>query len=781
MARRPDRLRRRPPGRQGPPERIPEPEDEREGDDDALSAAPDDSDGAERAHDEETAAKLGPLLRDATQYIDEDVAPDREAATGYYRGDPLGDEEEGRSQVVMTEVRDTVQAIMPSLLRIFAGAEKVIEYTPTTEEDVPFAEQATDYIHYVFMTENHGFMRLFAVFKDALIRKTGILTWYVEDRRRVREYEYSDLTEEEISILEADDGVEILEREEQLTEVPEITEQGTIAPVQLWTVRVRRTTKDKRIIVDALPPEEFFFSRDATCEDDADVIGRRRDLTLTQLVGMGYDRDEVAAHMGSDHSLDFNTERQERNPAIIHGTTDVKDDGEQKALYFDVIATIDGERRRIRGIGLSSPYILRNEPWPEDEPVPYAVLCPDPEPHMLVGYSIADQTADLQEIKTRVVRNTLDSLAQSIHPRTVVVEGQVNIDDALNTEVGAIIRARAPGMVQALDMPFVGQYSLPLIAYLDRIRAQRTGITEASQGLDADVLQSTTKAAVTATVSAAQERIEMIARIFAETGLVRLFRGLLKLAVQHSDKPRVFRLRKKWVTVDPRQWDADMDATPNVGLGRGTEQDKLQLYMAVAQKQEQIIVQAGPGNPICGLAELRNTYAKILEIGGERDVSRYFKPIDPNAPPAQQPQQQGDPATQALAQAEMAKAQVQAQAEAAKDQRERLKLSLEDAREREKLAQERMLKIAEINARYQTQIDLASINAQIERERAQSEAIAGLEDSEAARAHEAEQAEIERWFRAQAADADRAAQTERERERARAASRNEGGGGGARR
>lgn len=739
---------------------------------------------------------VGAIVGDAIDYMDVDVAPFMESATAYYRGDPFGNEEEGRSQVVMTEVRDVVQAMLPGLLRIFTGSERVVEFIPRDESRVPIAEQATDYVNYIVMVENKGFRLFLNAFKDALVRKIGILHWWVEDQTKVEEVEFSDLTQDEIDLLTADeDDIELLDQEQQEDPAPPheldmgMQPGAPQAPEPMFTVRVRRRSTEKLIKAATLPPEELFISRDAHDEDDALAIGRRRDMRVSELVAMGFDLDEILANMEQSRGHDFNGLADERNPARHSwGGDKGGDPTTQTVTYFDAYVLIDrdgdgiAERRRVRGINPKNPHILSldgklcDELWADD--VPFGILCPDPEPHMVVGYSIADQVADLQEIKSAVVRNTLDSLANSIHPRTVIVEGQVNVDDALNTEVGAVIRARQPGMVQPLAMPFVGQYSLPLIAYLDQTRSARTGISEASQGLDADVLQSTTKAAVTATVSAAQERVEMIARIFAETGLRRLFRGLLKLVIQHSDKPKVFRLRNKWVPVDPREWDADMDVIVNIGLGRGTDQDRLTLYSNIAQRIEQIIMQAGPDNPLAGLPELRNAYAKICEIGGERDVSKFFKAIDPQAlqQAAATQQQPPNPAVM-LAQIEAQKAQVQAM-KAQADAQLAVQKHMDDmALQREKLAQDRMLRMAEIEARYQVNLQQASINAQVQRERdtgkmileaskhdaqlahhsdkAQGDLFLRASEGHANRAHQADQADADRAHRTYEADADR--------------------------
>jgi hypothetical protein len=668
-----------------------------EGEDEALEADP--------LSDEDYQGILKAAISDAIDYVDSDLAPDRENALKYYRGEPLGNEEEGRSRIVMTELRDIIQAMMPSLLRVFCSSERYVEFLPKGQEDIQLAEQATDYIQHLLMVENDGFSLLHDAMKDALVCKTGIMRWRVEDITKITEHRYSGLDDDQVTLLANDSGIEITRQETIFSSADDTM------PVS--NLEVRRTSTEKKIIVEAVPPEEFIVARTARNLDTAFYVGHRKIVTVSDLVQMGYDRDEVIENAGSDDGFTFNSEVQARVPSInelMSDTDSNADPSSQKIYYVESFVRVDkdgdgiAELRRVCSIG-NAPYILHDEIVDE---VPFAILTPDPLPHAVIGYGIYDQVRDLQQIKTAIVRGVLDSLSQSINPRTAFVEGQVNVDDLLNNELGSLIRMRQPGMVQPLDTPFVGMQAMPIIQYMDEVRAGRTGMTKASQGLDPDVLQSTTKAAVAATVAAAEQRIEMIARIFAETGMKRLYRGLLRAVIKHQDKPRIVRLRNEWVPIDPRYWDAEMDVIVNVGLGNGNAAERTQLLMGVAQKQEQVLMQLGPSNPLCGLAEYRNTMVKLLEINNIRDASRYFKPIDPNwKPPA--PQGQADP-TQALVQAQM-------KADSDKLQLETWKAKQQDDRERDKLDADVMLRAAEMGLKYGTQVDTTTIQALIDRNR----------------------------------------------------------------
>ena len=700
---------------------------EYEKDEQELELSMEEPESPDAMDDEQFGAVVKAAIDDAENYIDDYIAPRRELSMSFYRGDFLGNEEEGRSQVVMTEVRDTIQAMMPSLLRIFTASENAVEFAPRSPEDIAGAQQATDTVNYVFYSENPGFQILYDGIKDALISKTGIFKWRAEEIKSISESEYSGLDAEQYALLVSDPENEVIEVSvkyvEQTVNDP-MTGMPMSSSQETYEVKVRRTKKKLKYIVQCIPPEEFLIARNARDLDTADYVGHRKLATVSELVAMGYDKDEVEQYGGQGDTFDINTEAQVRNPAILSflNNADNPDKTLERVFYVESYIRVDkdgdgiAELRRVCTIG-NGTHILHDEVVDE---VPFAVICPDPTPHMVIGESISDQVMDLQIIKTNVVRNTLDSLAQVIHPRTVVVEGQVNMDDVMNVETGGIIRARQAGMVQSLSEPFVGMQAMPIINYLDDLRASRTGISKASQGLDPDVLQSTTKAAVTATMSSAEQRLEMIARIFAETGIKRLFKGILKMLIKNQDKPMVIRLRNQFIPVDPRNWDPEMDMIVNVGLGNGNASERTALLNMIMAKQEQALMQFGPDNPLVDLKQYRDTITQILSINGMKDGAKYFKEIDRQSLPQLQQQSMGQPKpdpTEMLAQVEMEKVKADIQIAQLKAQLEIEKTRMQDDRERDKTDVDLMIRAAEIEAKYGTQVNVAAIKAEMERDR----------------------------------------------------------------
>jgi hypothetical protein len=639
---------------------------------------------------------------DAASFIDSDVSPLRAKATRYYNAEPFGDERAGRSQVISQDVRDTVNAILPSLLRIFFGSEQAVQFVPKSAEDLPIAEQATDYVQYVISEDNPGFLTFHGWFKDALINKTGIVKYWADDATRIESRKFHYLDADQVMGLLSEEGVELVESEE---------ENG------YTSITVRKKTNDYRLCVANIPPEEFLISREAKTLEDATLVAHRTEKTVSDLIAMGYTEDQVAAAGIGDTTLEMNDERLARSPwNITIGAEDYSNPAQRRVAYCEAFLKVDfdgdgiAELRRICTMG-TTHNVVHNE---LAESRPFALICPDPEPHMVIGNSIADLVMDIQRIKSQVWRLMLDSLGQAINPRTAVVENQVNLDDVMNDETGGIIRMRAPGMVQPFNQPFVGQNALPVLALLDETRESRTGITKASQGLNADVLQSTTKAAVAATVTAAQEHIEMIARIFAETGIKDLYRGLLKLAVQCQDKERIVRLRNKFVAVQPSMFDPMMDVSVNVGLGGGTREDKLATLTGIAAKQEAILQTLGPSNPICTLSQYSATLRKMAEMAGFRDASQFFNavPADYQAPtpqPAEDPQAK---TAMILAQVEQEKTRARISTDAGELDLKRDQMVMDDARERYKIMVDSRVKLAELQLKYGA--DMMSVNAKID-------------------------------------------------------------------
>lgn len=677
-----------------------------------------DADAQPGLDEEQFQALVRSAIEDAVAYSEDDLAPDREQATKYFQGDPFGDEVAGRSQVVSRDVGDTVYAVLPSLMRIFFQGDSPVVFAPVGPEDVEWAQQATDYVQHRLRQESSPTL-FYGVFKDALIRRTGVVKFWADQETRFETSTLSAVPESVLAALEGDPDVEVVDLTPEPYRAPLDPEMPM--PEATYGVVLRRKTKKNILRLEAVPPEERLISRNARSMHSADLYGQKRVVPISDLVALGYDYDDLVTRSEGTSASDewTNSEKLLRNPHLKPFETAEQDPSQRQVTYCEVYLRVDldgdgiAELNRVCTLGEEYD-VLSVEPWDD---LPFAEFCVDPEPHTATGRSLADRLLDVQRVKSQLMRGALDSLSQSIYPRTGVVEGQVNIDDVLNNEVGAIIRMRAPGMVQPFATPYLGKEALPVLAYWDEVKEARSGISKASVGLDPDSLQSSTRAAVAATISAAQAQVELFARMLAE-GMRELFRGVLRVLVKHPDIPGMVRLRGRWTQVDPTRWDAEMDAIVEAGLGRGTDEEKLGYLTQIAEKQENILMTLGQDNPLVGLDNYYVTLSQMVSLAGFKDPSRFFRD------PAQQPQQaqqqpkqgQSDPLALA-AQVEQFKAETERAAKEAELALKREEMMRKDDLERDRLDADIILRAAELQAKYQTTVDVAAIKGAVDRDR----------------------------------------------------------------
>ena len=663
-------------------------------------------------------------MDDAKDFIHQ-VGAERAESTEYY----LGTEPEGtssmQSEFVSTDVRESVLFMLPSIMRTFFGTKKIVEFVPKGPEDIEVAQQQTDYINYVIQQKNPGFQVLYDVFKDALVRKTGFVKVFWDDSVNATTHEYTNIDPQSYQALILDKNVEVVEESvtnETIITMDPVSGEEVVQEIPAsYDLKIRRLKPKDQVCIESVPPEEVLISRHARSIETSSYVAHRMIKSVSDLVAMGYDQEEMeqyAGYGGSALDPESYEEQEARNPFDNMVYPDRNDAGGKDVLYVEHYLYYDydddGIDERIKvctaGNGLE---VLNVEPLDE---LPICMFCPDPEPHTAIGSCPADYLKPIQAAKSQIMRDTLDSLGHSIFPRMGVVEGQVNIDDVLNTDIGQPIRMRAPGMVQPFAVPFVGKEAFPVLGYLDDAKENRTGVSKASAGLNAEALQSTTSAAVTATMSGAQGRVELICRHFAEGGLKTMFKTVNNLVIKHQEAQDVFRLNGKFIPVDPRYWDSDKDMVVNVAISKSSDEEKFQVLTGLASKQEQIMQTLGPQNPLVSMQQYANTLTRMIELAGFQDAQSFVNTEVPPMPP--QPQEPPKPdAAEMLAQAEAMKAQVSAQKAMIDAETDRMKIIMDDDRQRDIEEAQLRVKAMELQAKYGAQINIAEINAIMERDR----------------------------------------------------------------
>jgi hypothetical protein len=549
-----------------------------------------------------------------------------------------------------------------------------------------------------------------------LLKKVGVVKCYWDEETESETFELTNLTDEELALIAGDDSVEIIEQETELEAV--IDEFGLQVDRPVHEVKVIKYNKQGKLRIESVPPEEFFVNREAVSIEDCYVCGHRSEIRVGELVEMGYDFEEMSELSGiNGYDTMTEAEQFERNGWDQMDSDESKQDPAMKLvaiteayMKIDVDGTGVPQLHKLT-LGGGDYKLLDCEPCAT---VPFAVFESDPEPHTFFGNSIADLITNDQDAATAMLRGVLDNIAMTNSPRLAMVEGQVNIDDLLNNEIGGIVRMRQAGAVTSLDVPFVAGQTLGALEYYDQTIEQKTGVGRASNGLDPDSLQNTTATAVQMTMSAGQQQIEVIARNLAEGGMTRLFKLMLTEVIKNSPDAEMMRMNGMFTPIDPRVWDTDMNISINVGLGTGKEDQKAAALQMALQTQMQVYQGFGAQNGLVSLTNIRNTLADMLALGGLRNADRYYAPMTPEieqqmlmAQQAAAAQQQ--PPQDPLVQAETIKAQAKAQSDMAKIQLDAQKALAQDDRERDRMDQDLVLQAAKIVGEYGQAVDIERI------------------------------------------------------------------------
>ena len=603
-------------------------------------------------------------IDNAIGFIESETTDDRRKALEYYNRYEYGNEVEGRSQIVTGEVAEVVDGALPQLLRIFTQSDEIVRFEPKGPGDEEKAKQATEYVNWVMSRDNDGVLLMHNWFKDALLQKNGIVKVYWDEKIDVSKEKYQNLTQDEVTMLLNDPEVEVVNQKTTEIAPAGIDPMGIpIPPVFSYDVKLKKTKKTGKVIVENVPPEEFLISKKARTIADAPFVAHRKLATRSELIAMGYEKDTVD-NLPTYADLTYNSENVAR---FDQG----EQPGDQSSLDFsmqeiEVIESyikvdFDGDGiAELRKVTYAGSDILDNE---EVDFVPFCSICPIPMPHKFFGHSLADRAVDIQLIKSTVTRQILDNLYMTNSPRMGVVEGQVNLDDLLTVTANGIVRMKNTQAIIPLTVPPTANQSFPLLEYLDSVQAKRTGVSDQLNGLSPDVLQNSTATAVAMMQSSAAGKVELIARVFAETGVKDLFQKILQLLCKYQDKERIVRLRGKYVSIDPREWTNGFDISINVGLGTGNKQEQMAMIAMVLGKQEEILKTAGINNPLVSLSNYRQTLGRFIEAAGFKDSNEFFMDITPEQEQqmemqGQQQGQQQDPAMQAYV------AQMQAKMEA---------------------------------------------------------------------------------------------------------------------
>jgi hypothetical protein len=601
---------------------------------------------AEKLDDEDLLELLNRKEVAASHYIHGQLGTEREDAMRRYHRMPYGNEVDGESSIVSSDCQDTVEWLLPALLKTFTSTDKAVSFEPSSQADVKGSEQATDACNYVFYKQNNGFLVLYTAIKDMLTVKNCAVMWRKEDVETVSSVPFKGATAEMLAMMLQEEDAEI----EQATPAPMLDEQGqpqidpmTLQPVMGYSGRIKKTEKKSIVKVEAFSPDALLVQRDWTSPllHDCPYVGRLMRVTLSELKMMGFDctAEELSASdmrdAGANGSRLTDVDRIEAAGSQLvnddHSDDDSMVEGWLRIEYVLADKDGDGIAERLCVYRLQDK-ILKCEVTSH---VPIATSSPILNTHRWDGMSEIDVVADLQELHTELLRQTLNNLYLTNNPRTKVLTDAnwsplANIDDLLDSRAGGVIRQRDVNAITEQVIPFSAGASMPMLEYVQGMRENRTGVSRQSQGLNPDSLNNTAKGKQI-DMSASMQRIELIARIIAETLIKPIFQGILKVLTDGEMGKLAFRLRDEFVEYDPNEWRDQYDMTINVGLGTGDTQAKAQQLMTIMQLQEK-----GMAIGLVTPKHLYHSASKIIENAGFKDVQNFVQ--DPSLAPPQPPQ-----------------------------------------------------------------------------------------------------------------------------------------------
>jgi hypothetical protein len=588
-----------------------------------------------------------------------DLSTRRQNNLDRYMGVKYGDERTGQSQVVTRECLEAVEWSIPSLMRIFASSEKVVEFRAIGAEDEDAAKQETGYVNHVYSKENDGFNTTYIWLKSILMNPTGYVKSYWEEGEEITTETYHGLFPTGIAELEAEEGMEAVEAEE--TTVPVDQDDGTSVDMPCYSVKFERTIETGHLVVEPVPPEELAISGtwNKVSLQGCDYICHTTKPSRSELIDRGYSKDLVDSLPKVGTETTENNETSNRHQVTVGSdgdsdeSTDKSTENVQVDEHYLYIDTDGDGRAEYRMITVSGDKILEND---EVDDHPFTSGCAVPVPFSHVGIAWQELVEDLQKIYTTLTRQFLNNLYRVNNPRTIIGRG-VNISDVINDYPNNPIRAKNIENIRVEPTQSVVSNIAPAFGMLDNMKESRTGVSRASMGLDADALSRVANGAFYASLEQANQRLEMLARIIAEMSFKPLFLKIHKIILTHQKDKREVKLSGQWIPVNPSEWRERKDMDVMTGLGSGNKQAQAAALAEIMKIQEKLKVSK---SSMVTDQNIFKSLQQLVFLAGLPNPEAYFTDPDKAKP---QPQGQGQGAgadgMDALAAAQMEMAKVE--------------------------------------------------------------------------------------------------------------------------
>jgi len=581
----------------------------------------------------------------------------------YYLGNPTGNEQEGRSALVSTDVADAIEWIIPQVMKSFTQNNEVVIFDPVSPDDEKQAELESEFVYDILMKQNDGFILIHQFVKDALMQRNGILKVYYENEEDVRTEEYTGLSQDQLQMLVSDPKVEVL----KLSEIQEFTFDGQ--PLSFFNAKIKITNNNGKICVDAVPPEQFRVSNqhNSINLDKARFTCHIVTKSVSDLIEEGYDPEVVQNLAEADllrSSYRFGAQREN----TLIPATFVEDSSSKLVDVCECFLKLDMDGDGVATpqkitVGNSMPpsVVLSKE---EVDYSPWVACTAIIMSHKFKGLSIYDRLKQIQDNKTALLRNIMDNLYLQNNQRNIIVEGQVTIDDMLVSRPGGIIRAKRIDAIAPLATPMIGDTGFVMMKYLDEVKSGRVGVSAEGTATPQNIGNKVGSEGVERLMTAKEELVGLIIRVIAETGLKPLCTKIRDLAVKHIDTAQDFKFKGEWVKVNPSSWRPRTKTTVRVGTGSGDHAKQLAAVTQITMMQKELA--QTPLSYMCSPGKVYSALDDLCKFSGLNGATRYF--VDPASPEGQQAAQQAQQSAQQASQKQdqMTMEQMRQQAELAK-------------------------------------------------------------------------------------------------------------------
>lgn len=622
----------------------------------------------------------------AYELSESEEAPDLETPLNFYLGNPLGNEQEGRSTVVSTDVADAIEWIVPQVMRSLFAQQEVCTFDPTGPEDVNQAQMESAYVYDVITKENPGYVELQTAVRDALLHNFGLIKVWYDDAIETTVKRWSGLTMEQVQATLAAPDVEVLEYE--------------ALPDGTYNLAFSVTREAGQVRFCSVPPEQFRYNADhgtvTLCEArfTAQVSTKSRSELLEEGVGAelldGLDGTDDSNTLGGFRrsAAGETGDTWTRTPDASLDPIDVT----EAYMRMDVNGDGIAERVKILAAGHNTPTrVLSVE---EIEEYPWIPLIAILQSHKFRGLSIYDRMRQIQLQKTAVMRSILDNFKLCNNARWKAVDGLVNYSDLVVARPGGVVRVKDPTALEPMVPPPLGGDGLAVYQALSADGAGRTGVSPEGNATPQKIGANVGSEGVESLLTDKQELVGLIVRNVAEITIKPLCLRIQALLMQHVNAVKPYQFRGQWMKVNPAQWNSRRLMTVRVGTGSGNTAKQVAGLTALIQFQSQAVMV--PGQSLVSPENIYAAWDELLKLYELVGAERYL--TDPGSPQGQQAAQQAAQGQQQeqqqqlqaamaqlqfqqkLADAEIGKAQAQMANVQLKGQVDHLKQQLEEAK-----------------------------------------------------------------------------------------------------